>query len=217
MCEAAADHRTATALAERVLGHPVETTGIDPTLDTDHRFTAWKGLDAHRGNWPSTRLHGKMPAFTKAAKKALLLFPSKIKAVILMIDGDDDAPGRGEALERARTESTTIPPERIVVAVPQPEREAWHIAAFEPNNADEQQRLEQVRSKLGCDPRANSHTLKHGRDTAKRNAKRVLEELTDRDSDRAHEVLQSTGEHILRERGQENGLTHFLDGLQRLK
>lgn len=223
VCEAASDHRTATTLAARVLERPVETTCINPVVDQVPTFSKWTNLNRHEQTWPRHHLNGRrgdqtpVHGQTVAARKALLLFYGKVDAVILMVDGDNEADTRRDALERARRESALIPSERIVVAVPQPEQEAWYIAAFEPKDAEEQERLTELRAELGKDPRTASHTLKHGQDIAKRNAKRVLDKLTNDDSDRAHEALQSTGEHILRERGQENGLTHFLDGLQRLK
>lgn len=131
-----------------------------------------------------------------------------------MVDGDNEGPARRAAMERARKESTTIPPERIVVAVPMPEREAWHISGFESKDAAEQSRLAQTRTDLGKDPRTSSHELKHGRDEAKNNAKRVLTVLTEDDAAREHACIFETPLEVLRQRGRENGLVDFLDQVQ---
>lgn len=220
VCEAPADHRTATTLASRVLGRTVETTSIDPAFDLEPGFSRWTKLDRHPQRWPRYHLNGRrgsgepVHGQTLVARKALLLFTGKADVVVLMVDGDREGSARHAAMERARTESTTIPPERIVVAVPMPEREAWHISGFEPKDAAEQSRLAQTRTDLGKDPRTSSHELKHGRDEAKSNAKRVLAELTKDDADRVHACISETPLEVLRQRGRENGLVDFLDQVQ---
>ena len=224
VCEGASDHRTATTLASRVLGRPVETTAIDPSIDQDPGFSRWTKLDRHPQRWPRYHLNGRrgsgepVHGQTLVARKALLLFTGKAEAVVLMADGDREGPARRAAMERARIESTTIPPERIVVAVPMPEREAWHLAGFEPQDEAERDRLAQLRTELGKDPRTHSHDLKHGRDEAKSNSKRILRALTEGDDDREHGCVAETPIDVLRSRGGENGLRDFLDqALSRLE
>ena len=223
VCEAPADHRTATTLAGRVLGHSVETTCINPTIDMDQAFTRWKNLDRHQHDWPRRRVHGfqgnsaPLHGQTLAARKAIMLFAGKVDALILMQDGDDETNARRTAMERARTDPRTPSPDRIVVAVPSPEREAWHIVGFDPKDDDERRKLAAARRELGFDPRTRSEELSHGKDTAKRNAKRVLDLLTDRDPARTHACITDAPLETLRSRGQENGLAAFLGDIERLR
>ena len=216
VCEAEGDHRTATTLASRALNRSITTTCINPAVDRDSQYSCWSKLDTHPATWPRHHLHGRWGTpgpchgYTTAARKAIVLFAGKADALILMVDGDDEGPDRLAAMERARSTATTISPERIVLAVPIPEREAWHIAGFVPSDTTENGRLQQVAKDLGGDPRTQTDTLRHGRDTAKRNAKRILAVLCDNDVDRAHACVADTPLASLREFGQENGLADFL-------
>ena len=223
VCEAPSDHKTAITIAELVLGRVIDTRCLDEAIDNEPKFTRWTKLDRHQKKWPRHHLNGwrgndkPLHGQTLAARKALWLFFGKAEAVILMVDGDAEGRERLDALERARQDSTMITPDLVIVAVPQPEREAWHIAGFEPVDNHEHDRLKELTKELGSDPRTNSHTLKHGRDNAKRNAKRILDILTDNDHEREQECLSHSSVQTLCERGGKNGLVEFVDGLIRLK
>ena len=98
----------------------------------------------------------------------------------------------------------------MVLALPTPELEAWHVAGFEPESDEERARLEACRAELGFDPRMRSAALTSTRAGSRADAKRVLARLTDDDEDRKSRCVDSAVAHA-DARGRDNGLAAFLD------
>lgn len=133
----------------------------------------------------------------------------KFCAVVFARDTDGD-PERILGFEQAVAEGDWgfVP----VGAIAHPELEAWLLAAFVPENAHEQATLDEVKQSLGFDPTLSAAGLKSGRETAKRDAKRVLTLLLPHDD--AHERLLAQPLDQLRARGGPSGLTAYLDTLR---
>jgi hypothetical protein len=204
--EAEADFRTVTTLIDRVLAEA-------RPADVPDALRRWCGLDASRpfvrwtdvaAAWPAGRpLHGGGAGSEHlAARKALLLAGAPARAVVLVRDAD--RLGRRPAFERARRERPDL---IAVVGVPEPEREAWHLAGFVPGTPDEAKRLRVLQVELGADPTAASHALGRG---GRKTARRVLEALA-RDPRREARCVAETPLARLREAGALNGLAAFLD------
>ncbi|WP_309894341.1 hypothetical protein [Archangium sp.] len=145
--------------------------------------------------------------------RELTLNGTEVDAVILVWDMDDQGKERRMGLAQASTEARALVPFSIVLGCPDPMREAWVLAGFEPEpeNEAEQARLATMRQELGFNPCEEAHRLAAKKEHAKRSPKRVLEVLTA--GDRAREVRCWTETSLvrLRARGRQSGLTAFLD------
>lgn len=122
-----------------------------------------------------------------------------------------DVDGKAERIigfEQARSDRDW--PFAIVGALAQPEVEAWLISAWIPRTPDEQDVLDQARRDLGFDPTSASHLLTSKRATDKKDAKRILDLLSDQDRSAAEECWRTADIERLRQNGRENGLTRFL-------
>jgi hypothetical protein len=222
VCEAAADQRTATRLADRVLCEWIEW--IDPEGIDLYRL--WDGLDAGSGylQWSKVKglaqqrgvkLHGRFHEETgfrnaKAARLALELARKSEKppdAVLLIRDSDGDE-DRRSGLEQARSFKPW--PFPIAIGVAHVNRECWVLAGFEPQGEEEQRALADLRRELEFDPRLRSHTLR-GKPGALRHAKLVLQRLVGEDSDREEACWADCDLETLRARGAETGLADYLD------
>lgn len=100
----------------------------------------------------------------------------------------------------------------VVLAYPHPEVEAWHIVGFEPATEHEHARVDGVTGRLGFSPIRHPEKLT-SKALTERDAKRVLEELVDGDSDRKTQCLEAPLE-VLRSRGASCGLVAFLDAVE---
>ncbi len=226
MCEAAADQRTACTVADRALCESLDRadrdqlddlrtwSGLEPTSD----FIAWKDVkrEAERQD---VHAHGHFSGEpgapdARAARRALLLLGRAERvpdAVMLIRDSDNDTERiRGLGQARDSTEWSFV----VVIGVAHTKRECWVLAAFEPADDGEQTRLTQERRKLGFNPCTSSHRLTAARDSAKRNAKRVLESLCGGDAHCAQSWLDTIPLDTLRERGRRNGLGDYIDEIE---
>jgi hypothetical protein len=224
VCEADADLRTASALADRVLTLrlPAGASIADARLwrgeTAADRFLPWHhvrtraraiGLKAHG-------FFGGEPGAPDAAsaRLALLLMMRSAEppdAVLLIRDSDgDDQRTRG--LAQARDASSMA--SRIVVGVSHPKRECWVLAGFEVQSDAERESLERLRRELGFDPTREPEKLTASEPGAKRNAKRVHASLLGGAIDREVSCVHATDLAILRERGKAAGLADFLDEVQ---
>jgi hypothetical protein len=225
--EARADAEDAQILADRVMvecgpdwvdaeniEHLRTWTGIPPAAP----FTRWDKLDEvfpHR----TSRLHGKTqgPDYL-AARKALTAALSfhttaPLDALVLMRDMDNQ-PRRREGIEAAREEMRDALPFAVLIAAPDPKREAWVLLAFEPRDGTERARLEAEQSRLSFDPTHEPHRLRgrKGRPGAEgeRDIKQALATLTTGARDREIEALRGMPLRRLMQRGVSSGLRRFL-------
>jgi hypothetical protein len=227
VCEAPADRRTASHLADRVLVAEVDWLE-EENLDHHRR---WQGVDEgsshlewhevprlarHQHVRPHGHFKGEPGALdAQAARKALLLLATEAHppdAVILIRD-TDGFEERRVGLEQARQERPW--PFRVILGVAHPKREAWVIAGFEPRDAREEALLKEVHRELGFDPRLKSETLSAKAPGASKNAKRVLDALVEGEADREAACWTECGLDVLAERGRLSGLAGYLGEVRR--
>ena len=151
--EAQADFTTATDLADRVL--VAEIDWLDETLlDSQREWTAedpagsrltWKAIPsrARELGIPVRGFFDGRPGLpdAQAARRAIAYVRRCFNAVdaILLIRDMDDQPERRGGLEQARASASSNA--RIVIGVAIVERESWILSGFDPENDDEQARL----------------------------------------------------------------------------
>lgn len=230
VCEAPADFRTASELADRVLCERIAwlDEALLPSvrqwweLDPDHSFLRWDALDKVAETHGYRRLRARSrfggepgAADAAAADRALQLaaFMGRSEGLVgVMLIRDSDGDGeRRRGLEQARIldEGRTWP-FRVVVGVAEPKREAWVLAGFEPQDAAEQRRLGDLRRELGRDPCVHSHEFDARTPRSKKELKGILERLTGGDLAREATCWQDTPLDHLKQRGQHNGLAAYL-------
>jgi len=111
-------------------------------------------------------------------------------------------------MERARDDSAVS--FTVVLGLAHTKRECWVLTAFEPEDEAERERLDDLKQELGFDPIAEAHLLTAQSSGAKRNAKRVLDKLTEEDLDREDEAIQSVIPEDLEDAGGEVSLQTFI-------
>jgi hypothetical protein len=144
---------------------------------------------------------------------------------VLLVHDDDGREGWREALESERRAWLTWLDDEvrlqrrvamdadIAIGIATPEHESWVLAAFEPQDAVDVARLADLRQALGFDPRLHGERLTSGRETAPKDAKRVLRALCP-DTERRRALFSTVDLDVLRSRGEAIGLRVFLDELQ---
>lgn len=135
----------------------------------------------------------------------------EVGAVLLVWDMDDQGDARRSGLKQARDEAEQLSSQRIVLGCPDPMREAWVLAGFEPEMDAERERLASLRQELGFLPNEEAHRLGAKKEHAKRSPKRVLEVLVDGEWDRQVRCWKAVELALLQKRGQGSGLKAFLD------
>jgi hypothetical protein len=222
VCEAPADHGTASALADRVFCAEVEW--ISEAVLDDYRkwrdaseqtpFLLWKEV-SELARQANIRPHGHFdgePALpdANAARRALLLLKASEAPLhgVLLIRDDDRDEDRRRGLEQARNSVDLGAP--VVIGLAHTKRECWVLAGFDLSGKDEARRLEDLRRELGFDPRTGAENLTAKHDHDKRSAKRVLAVLTGGDRGREAECWLRYDLRLLEQRGQATGLTDFL-------
>ena len=219
------DFITATELADRVLVREVDW--LDESLldsqrqwlDTDPngRPMQWKSVGKYAlevgirkyGHFDGRRGEPDAIAARKAIAYVRRTFDD-FRVIILVRDADNQTE-RLKGLEQARAE---FPSDCTVLAVAIPKRECWIICGFDPKDDNERQLLEAETEKLGTNPCLNSHDLRAGTATAKRNPKRVLAVLTGRDWERQRQCWLNTDLAVLENRGQNNGLADYFNEIK---
>jgi hypothetical protein len=223
ICEADADQRTACGIVDRVLSQSVDW--MQPELldalrewrglTKNEPFLAWKNLHA-RADAANIRINGLFggePGAPDAfiARRALALLTTQgernIDAVLLLRDSDMDT-RRHKGLEQARAQTSGLGP--IIIGVAHPKREAWVLAGFDTATEDERSRLEALRRELGFDPRLHAEELTATKHGAKRDAKRVLSELSQDDHQREVVCWTEAPLEQLEARGEATGLADFI-------
>jgi hypothetical protein len=227
VCEDYPDFRVASGLADRVICDRIDW--IEPEIIDEYR--SWRGVDDLRpfmswieaaeraltfGSFGARALghfDGRPgEAYAARARRTLLLFQAmriELAGVVLLIDDDGDA-DRRKGLEQARAASPLACP--VVLGVAHLKRECWVLAGFDPANDHEQARLDQVVDEVKFDPRLEPERLT-GDKGEPRCAKRVLRLLTG-DHDREADCWLRAPLNTLRTRGQQTGLTTYLDEVE---
>jgi hypothetical protein len=236
-CESPVDFETVQGLVERVLreqgpdwvrellaGPPEAAQGFrDWVPDGEGR----KYFDLHKLSDYASRLKLRRPQGHFAGQpgeagalmgrtaffvaRELALSGTELDAVILVWDMDDQGTARRMGLAQASTEARPLVPFVIVLGCPDPMREAWVLAGFEPETDAERARLADMRQELGFNPCEEAHRLDAKKEHARRSPKRVLEVLTDGERDREVRCWTEASLVLLRARGTHSGLTAFLD------
>jgi hypothetical protein len=137
-----------------------------------------------------------------------------INAVVLVWDTDDEQRERPEGVKAARDEARRWAAFEIICGFPDPEREAWVLAGFDPCHPTEQLRLEELHRELSFSPVHHAARLRDKSPGALRNIKRVLGVLVGDDADREARCWTEPPLATLRERGAATGLSAFLDELR---
>lgn len=239
--ESGADARTATKLAERVLKEKFDWLDDDilqhcfqwSGLEEGTEFSCWRDIrkiidDAKKQlkyNEPRYLGHYSkgvpLEADGARAIKALNLvrFLQKtrhIKAVIFIRDLDNQ-PERKEGIEQARSAHINKTPKlEIIIGAADPKREAWVLNGFIASNQQEEQILEEIKTKLNFDPCIESHRLRATSEKEPermRNVKVVVEQLTG-NMEREKLCWEETSLKHLRDRGVDTGLTDYIQEVE---
>jgi hypothetical protein len=136
-----------------------------------------------------------------------------IDVVVFIWDTDQQRTERPAGVRAARDDARKWKLFQIACGFPDPEREAWVLAGFDPCDDAERQSLEKLHRDLGFSPVLHAIRLRDPNDGAPRNIKRVLGVLTGGDPDREQRCWTEPSLSMLRDRGGETGLAAFLDEL----
>ncbi len=223
VCEAEADFRTSTGLADRVLCAKVEWIEQE-SLDDYRRwrglaeaapYVLWKRV-ATRAREAGFRVHGHFDGEpgqpdAHAARRALWLLKRGEGPLdgVLLIRDDDRQTARRQGLEQARQESSLTCP--ILIGLAHLKRECWVLGGYEPESDSEMERLSFLIEELTFDPRTEADRLAAREDGEVRSAKRVLRVLTNNDLTREEKCWREATLELLRSRGKRTGLTDYLD------
>ena len=228
--ESEADFRTASELANRIFIEQIEW--IEPYLPQqlqwrgivgETKFTCWKDIRSiydemkSRGTRLPRYLGGRAQGHDYAASTKVLhiidsLLREKnhdIQAVVLIRDLDN-RPERRLGIEQARQESAHL---TVVIGLADGKREAWVLNGFVCLDAREESLLANVRAELELDPVVEAHRLRattFDEPSRIRNAKVVLDRLTEGVNERESQCWRSTSLALLRERGTFTGLTNYI-------
>ncbi|MDC0710101.1 hypothetical protein POL68_16615 [Stigmatella sp. ncwal1] len=235
-CESPTDFETITTLAERVirekgpewlremLEEPIE--GAEKPLEWGRDDEGRSFFDIHKVSDYARRLGIRAPRGhfngepgAAGALMARTIFRivrelvnrgEGVGAVLLVWDMDHQGDERRAGLKQARDVARRFESFGIVLGCPDPMKEAWVLAGFEPVNEAERRRLAQLRQELSFDPCQEAHRLGDKQEQAKRSPKRVLHVLTDGDPERASHCWSTTPLDRLVSRGKDSGLAEFL-------
>lgn len=170
-------------------------------------------LARSRGLRVHGRFHGEHGALdAQMIRAALLLVASDeqrpdVVVIARDIDGLDE---RRRGFEQAVQDRRW--PFVVVGALADPESEAWLVASWTANDAEEATRHEALRRELGFCPVASSHRLA-STSTSPKDSKRVLAELTSTGRS-GRERFESAPLADLKDRSEHNGLTAFVRVLE---
>lgn len=232
VCEAAADKQIGCDLADRVICEYAEW--ITPeVIDSYRRYRGFRESDEFL-KWTAIKeiaerlnikTHGHFDGApgapdalaTRRALRVLRASDIEPEAVILLRDADNESV-RVNGINQARNEFRKEWSRPIVVGVADTMRECWVIVGFVAQNDENHARLDEVRDgkQLGFDPTAHPDRLTARTHTAKKNAKRVLEILTDGDPERELSCWRDTPLDTLKSRGERVGLTTYLEEIEEL-
>lgn len=144
-------------------------------------------------------------------RRALLAFQAEADPpdiVLICRDGDGYARTRRAGFEQVARDLSW--PFDLLLAMPDPEAEAWFVAGFVPADDDEQRALDALTRALSFDPTAQPHRLTAHPNDAPTDAKRVCERLTANAPGRLAACLAGPLD-ALAARGEAAGLKVFVD------
>ena len=235
-CEARGDFRTASGLVDRVL-HERGAAWLRELLEAfPETVRAWIGpddetpfFDTHRTYREALQrgLRLRYGHFdgAPAAPGALALYTaaqvvrslrSKAHrddpwALVYVWDADTQGTLRREGAAQARREATALLGDgALVVGIADPNREAWVLAGFVAEGADEQRRLDELRQRLGFWPNETPERLTAQDDNAIHHTKPVLRGLVGSDPEREARCWREAPFEELTRRGAGSGLAAFL-------
>ncbi|MGK7930144.1 MAG: hypothetical protein AB4041_01755 [Microcystaceae cyanobacterium] len=229
------DFRIATKLVERVLIEKIDWLEEDTInnyfswcgLKDNTNHSCWKDIKSIVGNKIRYLGHDregkKLKADGALALKILkyinlyLLKKRDIKAVIFIRDLDSQ-PERREGLEQARLSANNLNI-TIILGTADPKREAWVLNGFIPQTSQEEKTLDNLRKQLTFDPCIESHRLREksfNEPERIRNTKVILDILTNNNYNREAECWEMTDLDELRKRGEETGLTKYLEEIENM-
>lgn len=242
-CEAPGDFRLASGLVDRVL-REVGPAWVVDNLDMPGVVLHWHAdglgndfINIHYLNQYTDQLQARGLRVRQArghfngrpgepgstmARKAFYIAEAlsrhtpddPIDAVVLVWDTDDEQRERPDGVKAARDEARRWATFEIVCGFPDPEREAWVLAGFDPCHPAEQQRLDDLHRELGFSPVLHAVRLRDKTRGALRDIKRVLAVLTGDDDERETRCWIEPALATLHERGTDTGLSAFLTDLQ---
>ena len=102
----------------------------------------------------------------------------------------------------------------VVIGAAKPKREAWVLNGFEPETTGEETLLGELQRELDFNPCEWAERLTAKRNTAKRNAKRVLKVLTGDSYAREQACWRETSLELLKKRGEKTGLRDYLEDVK---
>jgi hypothetical protein len=228
VAEAQIDARLACALADRILieeGYDWIDANLLPHLrnwsglEAGTAFTRWASIPQLFKRFPRSRVR-RSPATQPikpdyaAGRKAIILaaiLQDKRPDALLLVRDLDHQAERREGLAQARTDEAIG--SVVILATPNPKREAWVLNGFVCQTRREEEELEAIRQEINFHPCQEAHRLRYTSQTSKpeRDPKKILERLTGNNGEREAQCWLETPLAILREHGVETHLKEFLD------
>lgn len=192
-------------------------------LESGTQFTRWDKLKDLSRRFPKLKfLVGKGKKYDygparRAIQLAALLRTERNEAIpnaiVLIRDLDSQEERRQSLLDARDHEKNSL---EVVLATPNRKYEAWVLNGFHPADERENRELEGMRQELGFDLCAQAERLAFSSGTARRerDPKGIVSCLTKDDYDREAKCWQETSLEILRQRGENTYLRHYLDEVQ---
>jgi len=228
VAEAEADARLVCDLADRIFLEEGPDWIYEELLPNLRRWSGFDGPTYTR--WPAIkaamREHRARPHYLgyvqgkpqrsacAESRKAILFAIERQKARgidrLVLAKDLDSQPDRREGMRQARDEKQA---ELIVVlATPNPKREAWVLNGFICDGMDEEQKLSHIYQRLGFDPCEEAHRLRYASRASRpeRDPKRILGDLTNQNSEREERCWKETALATLQKRGEQTYLKEFL-------
>ena len=193
-------------------------------LNPDQTHSTWRDVRQLSRNYPELTFLRRPSAPGQSlehlpdyvpVRKAILLsgilrkghFPH---ALVLIRDLDNQAERKaGMHKARADEELKVI----VVLATPNPKREAWVLNGFVCQNQQEEQELKAIRQQINFHPCQEAHRLRYASQTSRpeRDPKKILERLTGNSGEREAQCWLETPLATLRKYGVETYLKEFLN------
>jgi hypothetical protein len=236
VAEAQADFDVAAKLIDETLLRTVEWVS-ETDIDThrayvgrtdDERFIRWNNIEVDRGHDFRRMVRGRFGRELPRHHVSLRILriisdllsassdKGKTPPFIVIVKDTDNQDDVREVLREARNQYRESD---VVIGMQHTELECWLIAAFDPQSADEQSRLDEIcrgdGPGVGFDPRPQSERLTATkREYEKLSPKRVLRHLIGNDRSRRLDGLSRSCHQLLKDRGRGNGLADFLSDLE---